>query len=96
MRVVSQFAGLNVLRAKMFSPTILGATPREPMAEIIEPSGGIIPGTALVPYVHPTLTNKTPVVWPLLVTALSAWAVLMIEWGSLRSMRRIGLGLPRR
>jgi hypothetical protein len=54
--------------------------------EIIRPSGEIVPGTALVPYVHPTLTNKSPVVWPLLLTAITGWAILMVDWGTMRWM----------
>jgi hypothetical protein len=54
------------------------------MVEILGPNGDVVPRDALVPYVHPTRTNKTPIIWPLLGTALKAWAILMIEWGTLR------------
>jgi len=46
-------------------------------------NGEIAPNRLLIPYVTP-YTNKTPAIAPLLVTALSNWAALMIEWGSLR------------
>jgi hypothetical protein len=36
-----------------------------------------------VPYVT-QYTDRTPTIGPLLLTVLKAWAVLMIEWGSLR------------
>ena len=51
--------------------------PTEP-ARIVEVSGQLP-----VPYVTP-YTDRTLAITPLLVTALSGWAVLMIEWGSLR------------
>jgi hypothetical protein len=45
--------------------------------------GGMVSGQLPVPYVT-RFTNRTPTIGPLLVTGLSNWAALMIEWGSLR------------
>jgi hypothetical protein len=42
-----------------------------------------ISGLLPVPYVT-QYTDRTPTLGPLLLTILKAWAVLMIEWGSLR------------
>jgi hypothetical protein len=42
-----------------------------------------VSGRLPVPYVTP-YTDRTPAIAPLLITALSGWAFLMIEWGSLR------------
>jgi hypothetical protein len=36
-----------------------------------------------VPYVT-EFTNQTPTIWPLLQTAIRAWVIAMLEWGSLR------------
>ncbi len=45
-----------------------------------------------VPYVT-QYTDRTPAIGPLLVTVIKAWAVLMIEWGSLRFIDHAPVGV---
>jgi len=53
------------------------------MSELPPPGEGRLSNLLPVPYVTP-YTDRTPTLGPMLVTAISGWAFLMVEWGSLR------------
>jgi hypothetical protein len=53
------------------------------MSDVPKPRDTEISNLLPVPYVT-QYTDRTPTLGPLLLTVLKAWAVLMIEWGSLR------------
>ena len=53
------------------------------MSDVTNPRETEISNRLPVPYVT-QYTDRTPTLGPLVLTILKAWAVLMIEWGSLR------------
>lgn len=63
------------------------------MSDISQRAGSQISDAALpVPYVT-NYTNKTPTLGPLALTVIKAWAILMIEWGSLRWIDHAPIGV---
>jgi hypothetical protein len=53
------------------------------MSDVSRPNNSGVDSFLPVPYVT-QYTNRTPTIGPLLLTVVKAWAVFMVEWGSLR------------